>query len=52
MKSREWTVQIVAGTGERGFAGDGGAAARAQLNEPYGVVANSEHHQIRRLARD
>jgi len=37
-RSRE--ISTLAGTGERGFAGDGGPAARAQLNEPYGVVVD------------
>jgi streptogramin lyase len=31
-------ITTVAGNGSRGFSGDGGAATRAQLNEPYGVV--------------
>jgi DNA-binding beta-propeller fold protein YncE len=33
-------ITTIAGTGERGFSGDGGAATRAQLNEPYGVVVD------------
>jgi DNA-binding beta-propeller fold protein YncE len=33
-------ISTICGTGGRGFAGDGGAAARAQLNEPYGVVVD------------
>jgi sugar lactone lactonase YvrE len=31
-------INTIAGTGERGFAGDGGPAVRALLNEPYGLV--------------
>ncbi len=33
-------ISTLAGTGERGFAGDGGPAVRAHLNEPYGVVVD------------
>lgn len=33
-------IANVAGTGERGFAGDGGPATAALLNEPYGVVVD------------
>src|ERR1700728_625316 len=32
------TISTIAGTGERGFAGDGGPAIAAQFNEPYGVT--------------
>src|SRR5215813_5187915 len=32
------TISTIAGTGERGFAGDGGPATQAQMNEPYGIV--------------
>jgi DNA-binding beta-propeller fold protein YncE len=31
-------IRTVAGTGESGFSGDGDAATRACLNEPYGVA--------------
>src|SRR5271163_2643494 len=31
-------ITTVAGTGESGFSGDGGAATRASLNEPYGIA--------------
>ncbi len=33
-------IRNVAGTGERGFAGDGGPAEAALTNEPYGVVVH------------
>src|SRR5262249_32297630 len=31
-------ITTVAGTGTKGFSGDGGPAVKAELNEPYGVV--------------
>lgn len=31
-------ITTIAGTGTRGFSGDGGPATGAELNEPYGVV--------------
>jgi sugar lactone lactonase YvrE len=36
--ARTGMISTIAGTGERGFAGDGEPAVRALLNEPYGVV--------------
>src|SRR5215204_7047274 len=36
----DWTISTAVGTGEKGFAGDGGPAVRAALNEPYGVVVD------------
>ncbi len=33
-------ISTICGVGEKGFAGDGGPATRALLNEPYGVVAD------------
>jgi DNA-binding beta-propeller fold protein YncE len=36
--ARSGIITTIAGTGERGFSGDGGAATRAQMNEPYGIV--------------
>ncbi len=52
------TIVTVAGTGEPGFAGDGGPAVKACLNEPKSLtlddaghlfIADSENHLIRRV---
>jgi len=34
----QWVIETVAGTGVAGFAGDGGPAKLAQINNPFGVV--------------
>src|SRR5260370_30728332 len=36
--ARSGVISAVAGTGDRGFSGDGGPATRASLNEPYGIA--------------
>lgn len=38
LKGDEWLVETVAGTGKAGFAGDGGPAIEAEVNNPFGVV--------------
>ncbi len=51
-------ISTVAGTGIKGFSGDGGPAESAQLNKPSGVfisgdallVADTDNHRIRRIA--
>lgn len=52
------TLHHVAGTGQRGFAGDGGPAKTAQLDGPKGIalgpdrclyVADTENHAIRKI---
>ena len=52
------TITTIAGTGERGFSGDGGPASQAQLSEPEGVavdeagnlyIADSFNHRIRKV---
>ena len=52
------TITTVAGTGETGFSGDSGPAARARLNFPQGLavddtgnlfIADSGNHRIRRV---
>jgi len=51
-------ITTIAGTGVMGYSGDGGPAARARLNRPYGLaldgdgnlyVADSRNHRIRAL---
>jgi DNA-binding beta-propeller fold protein YncE len=51
------TIMTIAGTGEPGYAGDGGPALKAMLNEPKSItaagqflhIADAENHRIRRL---
>ena len=54
-------ITTFAGTGERGFAGDGGAAYAALLDRPYGVtispdgevyIADTHNHRVRRVTAD
>src|SRR6185503_13563885 len=57
----DWKISTIAGTGVPGFSGDGGPAASARINDPYGIVRGPdgalwfcEHngHRIRRIAPD
>jgi len=52
------TITTVAGTGEKGFAGDGGPAAKAKLDQPFDVAfdragnlyfSDTFNHRIRRV---
>jgi streptogramin lyase len=56
LKTREMTV--VAGTGKKGYSGDGGPATEAQLNEPYDArfdslgnlfIADMQNNAVRRV---
>jgi hypothetical protein len=44
-------ISTVAGTGQKGYAGDGGPATKATFNEPYAVVAdvNGDLYVVDRL---
>jgi sugar lactone lactonase YvrE len=52
------TITTVAGSGERGFAGDDGPAIEAELSRPHGVavdgvgniyISDSDNHRIRKV---
>ena len=43
---RDGTIFTVAGTGERGWTGDGGPATAARLNEPYEVRFDAPRHVV------
>jgi sugar lactone lactonase YvrE len=54
-------ISTVAGTGSQGFSGDGGPAASAQLNNPYGVaidlsgnlyIGDTFNQRIRKVSLD
>ncbi|MCX6908385.1 MAG: hypothetical protein NTY01_10125, partial [Verrucomicrobia bacterium] len=54
-------ITTFAGTGEKGFSGDGGPATKAQLRELFGIVRGPDgalyicdtgNHAIRRVAPD
>ena len=58
MANNSWIISTAAGTGERGFAGDGGPATQAQLNGPFDVgfdpagnlyFSDTFNHRIRRI---
>ena len=55
----EWIIETVAGTGLKGYSGDGGPGIEAQLNNPYGLVVGPDkalyfcdidNHIIRKLS--
>jgi streptogramin lyase len=61
VSAAEWTISTFAGTGKRGYSGDGGPASSAEINDPYGVVRGPDGaiyfcetagQRIRRVAKD
>ncbi|MEW6306130.1 MAG: SMP-30/gluconolactonase/LRE family protein [Verrucomicrobiota bacterium] len=38
LSAAEWRTSTFAGTGQKGYSGDGGPAAKAQVNNPFGVI--------------
>lgn len=61
VQAAEWTISTFAGTGLRGFSGDGGPATEAQVDNPFGVVRGPDGaiwfceysgQRIRRVAPD
>jgi streptogramin lyase len=58
---KAWTIETFAGTGQKGYSGDGGLASKAQLNNPYGVargpdgalyICDTDNQVIRKVTRD
>lgn len=58
LDAKQGTLHHIAGTGEKGYSGDGGPAKEAKLNGPKGVawsrdggiyIADTESHVIRRI---
>src|ERR1700726_867794 len=58
MPEQSWIITTAVGTGEKGYAGDGGPAARALLNGPFDVgfdplgnlyLSDTFNHCIRRV---
>ncbi len=61
MAEQSWIINTAAGTGERGFSGDGGPALHARLNGPFDLgfdpvgnlyFSDTFNHRIRCIGRD
>ena len=60
-KARAAQIETFAGTGVQGFSGDGGPAAQAQLNNPFGLArgpdgvlyfCDTDNQRVRQIAHD
>ena len=58
LEAKTNVIRVIAGTGQAGFAGDGGPATAAQFNTPYGIaftpsgdliVADASNRRVRRI---
>ena len=54
-------MRVIAGTGGKGFSGDGGPAIQAQISDPFGVIratdgsilfCDTANHRVRRIFTD
>lgn len=61
LAATQMNIETFAGTGQRGYSGDGGPAKQAQVSNPYGVavgpegalyVCDVDNHVIRKVSRD
>jgi streptogramin lyase len=61
LAAEQTSISTVAGTGQRGYSGDGGPASQAQVNNPYGVaigpggalyVCDTDNHVVRKVSAD
>ena len=50
--ARTGVISTIAGTGESGFAGDGGPATQARMNQPYGIVIDRSRQHLRRRSAE
>ena len=53
------SISTIAGTGQRGYSGDGGPASQAQVNNPYGIaigpggalyICDTDNHVVRKVS--
>ncbi|HEU0006972.1 MAG TPA: hypothetical protein VFS12_13375 [Terriglobia bacterium] len=61
LAAEQTSISTVAGTGQRGYSGDGGPASRALINNPYGIaigpdgalyICDTDNHVVRKVSRN